>query len=382
MARRGENIFRRKDGRWEARYIHHYENGRAKYRYIYGTSYVEVKAKKQAEQALPENSAVHHVKQLATFEQLAYVWLADTKITVKESTYTRYHRIVRLYLFPHLGSQSVSKIDVAFLRGLPEKLLTEGGIERTPLAPKTVSDILCVLKSIFQYGKNHAYPCPEPSLLHYPQKKSKSIKILTEENRMKLEKLLLSSEDTTSLGILFTMFTGVRIGELCGLRWEDVDFHSLTVHISRTVERIADLDPEVDSRTKVVVSEPKTENSFREIPLPRFLAEYLSMRKRGPECYLLTGNRRHTEPHQFYIRYQKYLKQHGIENYSFHALRHTFATRCVEMGFDTKSLAEILGHSNINTTLSVYVHPSIQQKKTQMERLTPSHANFCEQQAE
>lgn len=382
MARRGENIFRRKDGRWEARYIHHYENGRAKYRYIYGTSYVEVKAKKQAEQALPENSTVHHVKQLATFEQLAYVWLADTKITVKESTFTRYNRIVRLYLFPHLGSQSVSKIDVAFLRGLPEKLLTEGGIEKTPLSPKTVSDILCVLKSIFQYGKNHAYPCPEPGLLHYPQKKSKSIKILTEENRMKLEQLLLDSEDTTSLGILFTMFTGVRIGELCGLRWEDVDFNSLTVHISRTIERIADLNPEADSKTKVVVSEPKTENSFREIPLPGFLAEYLYMRKRRPECYLLTGNRRYTEPHQFYIRYQKYLKRHGIENYSFHALRHTFATRCVEMGFDTKSLSEILGHSNINTTLSVYVHPSIQQKKTQMERLTPPHANSCEQRVE
>ena len=107
------------------------------------------------------------------------------------------------------------------------------------------------------------------------------------------------------------------------------------------------------------------------IPLPEFLAEYLLGRKCDPECYLLTGNRKHTEPHQFYIRYQRYLEQHGIENYTFHALRHTFATRCVEIGFDTKSLSEILGHSDINTTLSVYVHPSLQQKKVQMERLTP-----------
>lgn len=373
MPRRGENIFRRKDGRWEARYIHHYENGKAKYRYIYGATYMEVKAKKMAEQALPENNIVPHDKRTATFETLAGVWLADIRVTVKESTYTRYHRIVQVYLFPHLRQQSLSKIDAAFLRGLPEKLLGEGGIGGTPLSSKSVSDIVCVLKSIFQYGRNHEYPCPESSLLRYPQKKSKSIKILTDENRMKLEKLLLNSEDTTSLGILFTMFTGVRIGELCGLRWEDIDFRSLTVHVSRTVERIADLNPKAESKTKVVVSEPKTENSFRIIPLPEFLAGYLLMRKRDPQCYLLTGNRKYTEPHQFYIRYQNYLKQHGIENYSFHALRHTFATRCVEMGFDTKSLSEILGHANINTTLSVYVHPSIQQKKTQMERLTPNH---------
>lgn len=165
----------------------------------------------------------------------------------------------------------------------------------------------------------------------------------------------------------------MRIGELCGLRWEDIDFHSFTVHVCRTVERIADLNPKAEAKTKVVVSEPKTKNSFRIIPLPEFLAGYLSVRKRDPQCYLLTGNKKHTEPHQFYIRYQNYLRRHGIENHSFHALRHTFATRCVEMGFDTKSLSEILGHANINTTLSVYVHPSIQQKKTQMERLTPSH---------
>ncbi len=185
----------------------------------------------------------------------------------------------------------------------------------------------------------------------------------------------MNAEDTTSLGILFALFTGVRIGELCGLRWEDVDFQSLTVSIKRTVERIADLDPNTAKKTKVVLSEPKTENSIRIIPLPGFLAEYLEMRKRDPKFYLLTGKRKYTEPHQFYVRYQNYLEKHGIENYTFHSLRHTFATRCVEMEFDTKSLAEILGHSHISTTLSIYVHPSLQQKKMQMNRLAPYEAN-------
>lgn len=371
MPRRGENIFKRKDGRWEARYIHHYENGKAKYRYLYGATYMEAKTKKLEEQSKIDICRIPSTKRLTTFDTLAGLWLSDIKIKVKESTYTRYYRTVHSYLFPILRKQLLSKIDSDFLKGLTEQLLSEGGIGKTPLSPKTVSDILCILKAIFQYGKNQGYPCPNPDLLHYPQKKSKSIKILTEKNRIELEQLLLNAGDTTSLGILFTMFTGVRIGELCGLRWEDIDFHDLTVRVSRTIERIADLSPQSTSKTKVVVSEPKTDSSIRVIPLPEFLAGYLLERRCEPDCYLLTGKRKYTEPHQFYIRYQKYLKQHGIENYTFHALRHTFATRCVEIGFDTKSLSEILGHSDINTTLSVYVHPSLQQKKVQMERLTP-----------
>ena len=185
MPRRGENIFKRKDGRWEARYIHHYENGKAVYRYLYGTTYMEVKAKRLAEQSSPDYIHVPEVKRLATFEELAGMWLADVKITVKESTYTRYYRIVQIYLFPFLRKQLLLKIDSGFLKGLTERLLAEGGARKESLSPKTVSDILCVLKAILQYGRNQDYPCPDPNLLRYPQKKSKKIKILTEKNRIR-----------------------------------------------------------------------------------------------------------------------------------------------------------------------------------------------------
>ncbi|MCI8282432.1 MAG: site-specific integrase [Lachnospiraceae bacterium] len=373
MPRKGENIFKRKDGRWEARYIHHYENGKAKYRYVYGATYAEAKAKKAAEQSLPENIRPPVAKQLSTFAILAEAWLMDIKVTVKESTYTRYHRIVKKYLFPLLEEQMLSKMDQKYLNSLTEKLLAEGGVDRNPLSPKTVSDILCVLKSIFKYGKENGYPCLNASSLRYPQKSPKPVKILTEDIRTKLEKLLLDSEDTTSLGILFTLFTGIRIGELCGLRWEDIDFSNATVSIKRTIERIADLDPAAKTKTKVIISEPKTESSSRVIPLPSFLVGYLEKRKRNDECYLLTGRKKYTEPHQYYIRYQKYLERNNIDGHTFHALRHTFATRCVEIGFDTKSLSEILGHTSITTTLSIYVHPTLQQKKLQMDRLMPGN---------
>lgn len=172
MPRRGENIFKRKDGRWEARYIHHYENGKAKYRYLYGATYMEAKAKRLEEQSKMENCPIPSARKLTTFEALAGLWLSDIKIKVKESTYTRYYRIVQSYLFPIFKNQLLSKIDSGFLKGLTEQLLSEGGIKKAPLSPKTVSDILCVLKAIFQYGRNHDYPCPDPGQLRYPQKKS------------------------------------------------------------------------------------------------------------------------------------------------------------------------------------------------------------------
>lgn len=371
MPRKGENIFKRKDGRWEARYIHHYENGKAKYRYIYGSTYSEARAKKLAEQSNNKDINISAVKQHATFEELANLWLSNVKPSVKESTYTRYYRIVTKYLIPLFPSQLLSKINTGYLNGLTEKLLQEGSIDQKPLSAKTVSDIICVLKTIFRYGKGNGYPCPNTDGIRYPSKARKKIKIMTDNDRVKLEQQLLDSEDTTSLGIIFTLFTGVRIGELCGLRWGDIDFNNATVNIARTIERISDLEPLSSHKTKVIISEPKTESSIRTIPLPDFLMEYLSKHRKEANCYLLTGNENYTEPHQYYIRYQTYLRKQNISRYTFHALRHTFATRCVELGFDTKSLAEILGHTSISTTLSVYVHPTLQQKKIQMERLTP-----------
>jgi len=288
------------------------------------------------------------------------------------STYTRYYRIVDKYLLPLLKDQTLIKIDQKYINSFAEILLKEGGIKKKGLSPKTVTDILCVLKSIFKYGTENGYPTPDINGIKHPKKYQKNIKILSEDARKKIEKQLIVSEDLISLGIIFTLFTGVRIGELCGLRWGDIDFKSSIVTICRTVNRISNLDPLLTAKTKVIVSEPKTEHSLRLIPIPSFLMSYLYERKSNENCYILTGTTKFTEPQHFYMQYKKYLQKNGIEDYTFHALRHTFATRCVELGFDTKSLSEILGHSNITTTLSVYIHPTIQQKKKLMERLIPS----------
>lgn len=291
---------------------------------------------------------------------------------VKESTYTRYYRNVYVYLLPELGSKRLTNISCQDLKDFANKLMACGGSKARPLSAKTVGDILCVLKAIMRFGRTNGYACPDLDDLSYPKKKKNRAEILPEDVRIKIENRLWDSEDCVSLGILFTLYTGVRIGELCGLQWGDFDFDSGVVYIRRTVERISDLDPNSKAKTKVIVSEPKTENSQRMIPLPSFLATHIKQFAGEKHHYVITGTARYSEPHLFYLRYKTFLKKTCVPDYSFHTLRHTFATRCVEHGFDTKSLSEILGHANIATTLSLYVHPTLEQKRKQMERLSPT----------
>ena len=307
-----------------------------------------------------------------TFQVLAQHWLTDIRIGVKESTFTRYHRYVEKYILPHLGALPVREIDCFCINRFGETLLSVGGMHGAGLSPKTVTDILCVVKSILKFGRLSGYPCPTIDGIRYPQRKQKQIQILSGENRALLEKFVLEAQDNTHLGILLSLYTGLRIGELCGLRWGDIDLNDGILSVRRTVERIADLDPSSPNRTKVIVSEPKTSSSLRVIPLTGFLMEILRSRAQNGEKYILTGKDTPAEPHTVYMRYRKLMRAYHLEGYSFHALRHTFATRCMEVGFDTKTLSEILGHANISTTLAIYVHPSLEQKRLCMEKLMPT----------
>lgn len=184
MAKTGENIFKRKDGRWEARYIRHYEAGKAKYKYLYGATYAEAKAKKLAAQMTAQKS-FSKVKMLATFEDVALLWLNEIRVTVKESTYTRYYRNVNKYLIPQFRGMCMAKIDQQYFNGITERLLAGGGVQGEPLSPKTVSDLICLLKMILKYAAENDFPCPSLKGLKYPQREIKSIQILTEDNQQR-----------------------------------------------------------------------------------------------------------------------------------------------------------------------------------------------------
>lgn len=372
MPRRGENIFKRKDGRWEARYIYDYDNGKAKYKYIYGKTYAEVKIKRNIFIEAINAKAEVESKRYATVEEIALLWLQDIRSSVKEVTYTRYHRIVNKYIIQKFGKMNVSKLDFREINRYSEELLSDGGIKKKSLAPKTVVDILCVIKSICKFGRINGYTCPTMEGIRFPQKSSGEIKIFDDEKRKMLEKILFTSSDSTSTGIVLAMFLGLRIGEICGLMWGDINCANATISISRTVERIADLNPNSNQKTKVVISKPKTAKATRTIPIPEFLREYIFKQKGNGNTFILTGTTDFIEPHCLYMRYKQFLRKNGIEDNTFHSLRHTFATRCVEEGFDTKVLAEILGHSSVTTTMNFYVHPSMENKRKQMELLAPT----------
>lgn len=369
MARRGENIFKRKDGRWEARIGEHGTNGIRRYHSIYAKTYTEVKAKKEEYIKLTGSQTTSETPKTVTFSWVAEHWLAAIKSAVKESTYTRYHRNVHSYLIPYFGKRVVSAINSDLVNRFKNKLLVDGGKHENGLSEKTVIDILSVLKLVLTHCAEEGYPTMSISLIRNPKRTHGEIQTIPKEESERLENILLSSDDRISLGILLTLHTGIRNGELCGLRWEDFNFNSRIVKIRRTVERIADLDPLTEAKTKLVIGDPKTENSRREIPLPYVLCEYLKARCEIPNTYILTGTDKPCEPHTLYVRYERFLHRNGFEKYTFHALRHTFATHGIESGFDVKSLSEILGHSDVTTTLRCYVHSSTEQKRKQMEAM-------------
>ena len=379
MARKGENIFKRKDGRWEARYVHHYdEQGRTVYGYAYGHTYSDAKKKRQ-EIVAQRDPLILLPKKVASLEELSAHWLADVKISVKESTFAQYHRLVTKYILPELDEIPLEQINAKAVNAFSEKLLQCGGLFGANLSPKTVTDILTVLKSIFKFGVQNEYVAMGLEGVRYPGREGKNIKILSEENRKTLERVLVADTGAAEMGILLSLFTGMRLGEVCGLTWQDVDFQSRVIQVQRTVERIKNLDGFEQGGTKLIICEPKTQSSVRTIPIPRYLFSRLRefYEKNAPRdvrgaCFILSGTESPIEPGVLYNKYKKILRAHGMEEYNFHALRHTFATRCVEAGFDTKSLAEILGHRSIATTLSVYVHPTLSQKRRQMDKLGPS----------
>lgn len=175
---------------------------------------------------------------------------------------------------------------------------------------------------------------------------------------------MIANQDLTSFGVALSLFTGLRIGELCALRWSDVDLPSKTISVTKTIQRIS-----AQGRTQLVITEPKSISSVREIPIPDCILPLLKKFCSKDDFYILSGTKKATEPRTMQYRFQALLKKAKLPSIHFHALRHMFATNCVELGFDVKSLSEILGHSGVEITLNRYVHSSLERKKAFMKKL-------------
>ena len=350
MGRHGENIRKRKDGRWEARVISSYKpDGKAIYRSVYGKTYLEAKEKRN--DLLRSTAAISSrcektgsSKGKITLEEVAWEWLAARKDSIKESTYAHYTNLVRRHLLPCLGPRRLYALTPEVLDGfLREKLRTGRADGKGGLSPKTVADIRSVLLQILLYAQRRQYPCAAQSHMFYPKNRQSATRIMTREEQAKLETVLLQCPDPLHLGILTALYGGLRIGEVCALQWGDISLESGTIRIHKTMLRIQDLTPDARRKTKVLIDCPKTESSNRVIPMPSFLMAFLKQHRMAKDVYLLTGKRAYMEPRICLEKYKRLLIRAGLDSFTFHTLRHTFATRCVENGFDAKSLSEILG---------------------------------------
>lgn len=372
MSRKGENIYKRKDGRWEGRYIKSKApSGKTQYGYVYARTYRDVKEKLCS--ALVLSSQQARLPQSANtiyFSAAASEWIANITPQVKESTVNKYQNLLQSYILPIYGNQTLDHITYEFIENQCNHLLLHGGKNASGLSPKTVTDALSVIRSILKFAVRKGYFVPCDGTAIQIKQLSASMRVL---NRTEQERLCtyLNSEITPyNVGILVCLFTGLRIGEVCALRWEDISFSAQTIYVHQTLQRIQTKSCS-EKKTRVVLTAPKSTCSIRAIPIPEPLIKLLVDYQTVQNGFLLTNSdSRYIEPRTMQNRFKTALKKSEIKPANFHALRHTFATRCIELGFDVKSLSEILGHATVNITMNRYVHPTLEMKRNHMKKLS------------
>lgn len=368
MPQKGENIYERTDGR-RKEYFKKEQKGK-RYCYIYGQSCEEAKA--DFSQGKTEWGREHVQKEQRenndTLSHVVDIWFESVQPFLKESSIQKYKNLLRLYILPSLGSCLLSEITNEKIYLFSLELLRYGGSKGKGLSTKTVSDSLSLLRNIQKYALTLNINVNFTNCCCPVKQKPKQLKVFSVQEQRNLCMYLKEHMTLSNLGILLCLFTGIRIGELCALRWGDISVVDQTLHIHQTMQRLQ--DEQDGNRTKICISSPKSNSSIRIIPLPEFLLKELQSVYQKPDTYFLTGDRvKFIEPRTMQNRFKSILRSCGMHPVNFHVLRHTFATRCVEAGFDVKCLSEILGHSSVNITLNRYVHPALETKRKNMRKL-------------
>lgn len=366
MSRRGENIRKRKDGRWEGRILITDSDGKKKYKSLYGHSYKEVKDKLST-------FAPYRISKCQnnnTIESNALNWLDNIRNTKKYSTYIKYKDIYYNHIHNAIGSLSTSSItDTEIINIFHNCTNTDNAVSRS-----TISTIKYVLSQVLiASGIESKNDIIAKESAKTTVKKSE-YQVLGEKEQEMLIKYLICDMDIYKLGIIIALFTGLRLGELCALKNEHIDLSNRIITVKSTVQRISD----DNGHTKLMCSTPKSISSIRSIPISDTLYSILEPNMTSYE-YFFEENK-YLEPRTLQKKFDKYLTSAGLQHYKFHSLRHTFATNCIEQGMDIKCLSEILGHANVQTTLNRYVHPSDKLKKNYINQCNSIYGQILGQQ--
>lgn len=371
MGRHGENIRKREDGRWEARYRRSDKSkGKRVYRSVYGSTYEEAKKKRDDAIRMAQEQPYHVPEPTGwkgekpciqiLFAQAASEWLEEVAGKRKHSTYIKYRNVYRLHMEEILGPLQLS---ASPNRKIQEKIFDH--LSSEGLSDSIRNSLCSVAKQILEFaGKKYAVHIPVMKLTAAKQGR-KSVDTFSKAEQSRLLDCIYSSPDKFKIAMLLCLYTGIRLGELCALKWADFDFRDQTMTVNRTVQRIAVKGHM--TRTILMETDPKSESAKRTIPLTEEMMALLKgLQEEGG--YVFGGNKP-LEPRTMQYGLKRILKKAEVNDRNFHILRHTFATNCVESCMDIKTLSVILGHSDVKITLNRYVHPTLDSKRIQMGRL-------------
>lgn len=364
MPRTGRNIYKRKDGRYEGRILVGKKEGKKpRYIYVYAKTYHEVRQKMKLVQ---EQNVTQKRAETPLLKVCAEEWLADRRALWKQTTYDMYCRTIRLHILPALGDKRIGELDKDVLKKFADTMAEK---ENGGLSPHYQKYICSLVRQITLYAvQKYQLALPQLQLPDFRISRSE-MRLPGEQELEKLERYLLEHlDDDTCLGILLATYTGIRIGELCALRWRDIDLESGMLYVCGNLQRVYNHEEgESKSRTRICNQSPKTMKSMRAIPLADDLLRILKERKKGPDYYLISGKKKEwAEIRTVQYRFSSILKKCGIAEFHFHLLRHAFATRCIRRGCDIKTVSEVLGHSSVQITMNIYAHSSVRQKKDMM----------------
>lgn len=362
MARKGENIYKRKDGRWEGRYIKdRSKNGKAIYGYVYGKTYNEVR-KKKIEKQSNQHSIINNT---ILYSEWLDHWLENQKVHIKESTYVIYYLHIEKHIKPYFGKIKICEICNKDIQNFINDKLSNGRLDKKGgLSHKTVKELVNIIKlSLKSAMKNQII---DEIYLDYkiPASKGK-LTILNKEECTILIQYLKNQNTYLCNGILLMICTGLRIGELCALQNKDISISDMTITIHKTLQRITDVE---NNKTKIIINNSKTQHSIRTIPIPCSIIQYIHINDNS-DNYFLTQTNQYMEPRTFRYAFKRIIKKLQLSEVTVHSLRHLFATNCIELGFDYNCLSEILGHASPSTTMNLYVHSKIEYKQECMNRI-------------
>lgn len=364
MTKKGENIYRRKDSRWEGRYIkgRSLEN-KILYGSVYGKTYQEVKQKLTILKAKHLESAEKINLYLGTFADWLNFWFTSkVRNEVKPTTYSSYYRMITKYILPSIGENRLKQLTIEKIQYFVYFLQAEG------LSSGTIYNIMSIVKNCLNEAKIQGYVSENPcQFISLPKMEKKEIQVLTIVQQKKIEAKALQEHWCSP--VILSLYSGMRVGEISGLKWGDIDFQKNLIHVKRTVSRIVN-ENSFEAKTRIIEGPPKSKYSNRQIPLAKNLKDYLKQyQQQAASEYVISFNQGLTEPRTITYRFKKLLKDADVQDINFHILRHTFATRCIEKGVDIASLSKILGHQSTKMTLDTYTGSLMETRRTAMNKI-------------